>query len=102
MAYAGETARIISRAKDFHQEPITDQTPGITVTVDVHDAEGTPVVDGEAMSWDATGNADGPYWYFDWDTSGRDPGGYRTKVTYTGGGLNAEKFGRVRLARPPF
>jgi len=101
MAYAGTKVRIISRITDYDGNPITGSM-GVTVTLDVFDPSKAKIVDAEAMTWSATGNTKGPYWFFDWQ-SPDTPGSYRSKVTATGGddNIDAFEFGRFSLKRSP-
>lgn len=96
MPFAGETIRLISRIKDYDDELITD-TSGVTVTIDLFNPDKTHLAGPFPMAYNATGDDDGPYWYYDWDSTGVVKGNYRSKVMATGGGLNAWQNGRVRL-----
>jgi len=102
MAYAGEVVRVISRIKDFHGDAVTSEQ-GVTVSLDVFDHLHARVLTSAEMTWDDVGNADGPYWFYDWATPATS-GSYRMKVTVVGGSFDtfdAWQYQRVRLAKNP-
>ncbi len=105
--YVGETTRIYSRILDFNSGTVDDGS-SVTVTIDISFAGDLVVEDGE-MSWEGTGNEDGPYWFYDWDTSAEAAGTYLTKITCVGPNpeepldtLTAFEYGRVRIKAPRF
>jgi hypothetical protein len=98
VAYAGETVRVISRIKDYDENPITGDD-GVAVTLNVYDAELAQFAGPFTMAWDA----EEEYWFHDWDTqaSGAEKGSYRTKVRAEGDIYKAWSVGRLRLAASP-
>lgn len=98
--YVGEIFRVISRFDDFNGAAITDASDA-TVVVDIFNDADTKVVEAQTMAWDATGNSDGPYWYYSWDTAAATAGKYKSRATATGTGLKTFAFGDIKLVDPP-
>jgi nucleoside phosphorylase len=105
VAYATQKVRVISRITGYDDEPLTGSTAGLAVALTIYASDGTgdTIVADQAMSWDAIGNADGPYWYWDWPTGSNPPGRYKTEVHATGGpdDIDAFDFGTVTLKKRP-
>lgn len=84
MFYAGETVRIAASAQNWDGSPVTPGS-GSTVEATIHYGSRGDVriaLEDQALAWDAGRQ----HWYYDWQTSGFDPGAYRVEVRIVGPG----------------
>lgn len=96
--YAGEqVAIVIDRVKSGHGVALTADNIS-TVTVIIYDSDGNVVLPEEVATWDATV----PGWYYDWDTSDVDAGGYIAEVHINSlSGAPGIEYVSFYLARSP-
>mgnify|MGYP001616831948 FL=1 len=78
--YAGEVVHIFTEALDYKGVAFTDED-AVTVTVTIWDLEDEILVDGTAMTFDATGGPeDEPGWLYHWSSPSGLPGTYLAAV----------------------
>jgi hypothetical protein len=102
--YAGEPIRIATKdALNFDGKPLTPIDVD-TVTCEVWNTDFTvKVQDVTIMDFvDDPTDEDNGNWVFTWDTTGREPGTYKARVTFNMiSGPSSWEYKRIRLARDP-
>jgi hypothetical protein len=98
--YAGETTQIRISAIDFDQLTALTDADVTSVFVTIFNSDGDEVLAETEIDYDVGEGA----WIYNWDTTGRDPGGYRAKIEAYGTGATPPyslEFKRIRLNRRP-
>jgi hypothetical protein len=93
--YAGETIRVATTAVDFDSStPIVDSDV-VSATIEIFD--GQDLLVNESLLW----NPDLSEWYYDWDTTGVDPGSYRARLKLSGAEWHTWEYVTVRFKANP-